>query len=399
MHATADAPRAAVPAAPESKLPAVGTTIFSVMSALAAEHGALNLSQGFPDFDGPEALLDRVNHYLRSGANQYAPMPGVPALREAIAGKTRDLYGHDPDPATDITVTSGATEALFCAIHAVVRPGDEVILFDPAYDSYEPAVELAGGHCVHLPLLAPDYRVDWDRVRDAITPRTRMIIVNSPHNPTGSVFTPADLDALEAVVADTDIWLLSDEVYEHIVFDGADHQSLLRRPPLAERAFVVSSFGKTYHVTGWKIGYCVAPPVLTTEFRKVHQYVTFTSITPVQLALADFLEAHPEHHLNLAAFYQRKRDLFAALLADSRFRWTPAGGTYFQLLDYSQVSSETDVELTRRLTIEHGVAAIPVSVFQQSPPAPDDPGGRMIRLCFAKDDDTLAQAAERLCRI
>lgn len=382
-----------------SKLPRVGTTIFTVMSQLAAEHGALNLSQGFPDFDGPEALLDRVAHHLRDGRNQYAPMTGVAPLREAIATKVADLYGHHADPVGDVTVTSGATEALFCAIHAVVRPGDEVIVFDPAYDSYEPAVELAGGRCVHLPLSAPDFTVDWDAVRDAIGARTRLIIVNSPHNPTGSVFSPADLDALADLVAGTDVLLLSDEVYEHMVFDGAEHQSLLRRPELAERAFVVSSFGKTYHVTGWKIGYCVAPPALSAEFRKVHQYVTFTSITPVQLALADFLATHPEHHLQLPEFYQRKRDRFCDLLADSRFRFTPAGGTYFQLLDYSAVSDEDDVSLSRRLTVESGIASVPVSVFSANPPAPSAPGGRVLRFCFAKDDDTLARAAEILCAI
>lgn len=379
---------------PDTKLPKVGTTIFSVMSALAQTHGALNLSQGFPDFDGPEALLDRVAFHLRDGRNQYPPMTGVPTLRAAIADKVRDLYGRAVNETDDVTVTSGATEALFCAIHAVVRPGDEVIVFDPAYDSYEPAVELAGGRCVHLQLRAPDFAVDWDAVRDSITSRTRMIIVNSPHNPTGSVFTSSDLDALEALVEGTGIYLLADEVYEHIVFDGKAHQSLLLRDALAARAFVVSSFGKTYHVTGWKVGYCVAPPALSAEFRKVHQYVTFTTITPVQLALADFLAAHPEHHLALPAFYQAKRDLLVELLAPSRLRLTPSSGTYFQLADYSAISDEVDVDFVRRLTVEHGVAAIPVSVFHDAPPQ-----DRVLRLCFAKDDDTLRAAAERLCAI
>ena len=379
---------------PDTKLPKVGTTIFSVMSALAQTHGALNLSQGFPDFDGPEALLDRVAFHLRDGRNQYPPMTGVPTLRAAIADKVRDLYGRVVNETDEVTVTSGATEALFCAIHAVVRPGDEVIVFDPAYDSYEPAVELAGGRCVHLQLRAPDFAVDWDAVRDAITSRTRMIIVNSPHNPTGSVFTAADLDALEALVEETGIYLLADEVYEHIVFDGKAHQSLLLRDALAARAFVVSSFGKTYHVTGWKVGYCVAPPALSAEFRKVHQYVTFTTITPVQLALADFLAAHPEHHLALPAFYQAKRDLLVELLAPSQLRLAPSSGTYFQLADYSAISDEVDVDFVRRLTVEHGVAAIPVSVFYDAPPQ-----DRVLRLCFAKDDDTLRAAAERLCAI
>lgn len=381
-------------ALPASKLPRVGTTIFTVMSALAAEHGALNLSQGFPDFDGPEALRQRLTHHLNQGRNQYAPMAGVPALREAIAAKVEAMYGRRADADTEVTVTSGGTEALFCAIHAVVRPGDEVIVFDPAYDSYEPAVELAGGRCLHLPLTAPGYRPDWDAVADALSDRTRLIIVNSPHNPTGSVLGPADLDALETLLAGRDTLLLADEVYEHIIFDGAEHQSLLRRPALAERAFVVSSFGKTYHVTGWKIGYCVAPAALTAEFRKVHQYVTFASMTPVQWALADFLREHPQHHLDLPAFYQRKRDRFCALLAESRFRFQPAAGTYFQLLNYGEISDEPDVELARRLTIERGIAAIPVSVFCQQPL-----GEPVLRFCFAKDDATLERAAELLCAI
>ncbi|MCC5868270.1 MAG: methionine aminotransferase [Gammaproteobacteria bacterium] len=375
----------------DSKLPEVGTTIFTVMSQLAAEHGALNLSQGFPDFDGPEALRERVTHYLNHGHNQYAPMTGVASLRAAIAEKNLALYGHRLDPDTEVTVTSGATEALFCAIHAVVRPGDEVIIFDPAYDSYEPAVALAQGRCIRLPLLRPHYRPDWNAVADALGAKTRLIILNSPHNPTGSILTAEDLDALELLLADHDALLLSDEVYEHIIFDGAEHQSLLRRPALAARAFVVSSFGKTYHVTGWKIGYCVAPAALSAELRKVHQYVTFTSITPVQLALADFLAAHPEHHLNLPAFYQRKRDRFCSLLEDSRFRFQPAAGTYFQLLDYSSISDEPDVGLARRLTIDHGIASIPVSVFYRDPP-----GDQVLRFCFAKDDATLVAAAQSL---
>ncbi len=377
-----------------SKLPQVGTTIFTVMSQLAAEHGALNLSQGFPDFDGPEKLRERVAHYLNHGFNQYAPMTGVPALRAAIAGKVAALYGRETDADAEVTVTSGGTEALFCAIQAVVRSGDEVIVFDPAYDSYEPAVELAGGRCIRLRLPAPDYRPDWNAVADALSPKTRLIILNSPHNPTGSVLTAEDLDALELLLAGRDILLLADEVYEHIIFDGAAHQSLLRRPALAERAFVVSSFGKTYHVTGWKIGYCVAPAALSVEFRKVHQYVTFASITPVQLALADFLAEHPEHHLELPAFYQRKRDRFCALLEGSRFRLRPAAGTYFQLLDYAAISDETDVALARRLTVEHGIASIPVSVFYRDPP-----GDQVLRFCFAKDDATLLRAAEVLCAI
>jgi len=372
----------------------VGTTIFTVMSRMAAEHGALNLSQGFPDFDGPEGLKARVSQYMAAGHNQYAPMPGVPALCQAIATKATAYYGRPVDADTDVTVTAGATEALLCAIHAVVRAGDEVIVFDPAYDSYEPAVELAGGRCVHLPLAPPGYRPDWEAVARAVTPRTRLIILNSPHNPTGSVLTADDLDILAEIVRGTGILLLSDEVYEHIVFDAAEHQSLLRRDALAERAFVVFSFGKTYHTTGWKVGYAIAPPALTAEFRKIHQYVTFAVNTPVQIAIADFMTAHPEHHEQLPAFYQEKRDRFCALVEPSRFTFTPAGGTYFQLLDYSAISDDDDMTMARRLTIEHGVAAIPLSPFCAEPPAE-----RVLRFCFAKDDATLQAAAEKLCAL
>lgn len=382
------------PGVPPSKLPQVGTTIFSVMSQLAAEHGALNLSQGFPDFDGPPELLDRVAHHLRHGRNQYAPMTGVPALREAIATKVERCYGRRADPEREVTVTSGATEALFCAIQALVRSGDEVIVFDPAYDCYEPAVQLAGGQCRHLPLPGPDFRPDWEQVEAAITGRTRLLVINTPHNPTGSVWNEDDLDALETLVARYGLWLLADEVYEHIVFDGALHQSLNRRPALAERALVVSSFGKTYHVTGWKLGYCIAPPQLSREFRKVHQYVTFASITPVQWALADFMASCPEHADELPAFYQRKRDLFCAGLGASRFRLQPAQGTYFQLLDYSALSDEDDVTLARRMTQVHGIACVPVSVFSQAAM-----NTQVLRFCFAKDDATLQEATRRLCRI
>ncbi len=386
-------------AAPVSKLPGVQTTIFTVMSELAREQGALNLSQGFPDFDGPRYLLERVQHHLTHGSNQYAPMMGVPALREAVAEKVNALYGCPVNPDTEVTVTSGATEALFCAIVAVVRPGDEVIVFDPAYDSYEPAVSLQGGVTRHVPMHPPAYRPDWNRVAELVNSRTRLIITNTPHNPTGSVWEEADTAALRSILADADragreIYLLADEVYEHIVFDGRIHQSLCRYPDLFARSFVVSSFGKTYHTTGWKIGYCVAPAALSAELRRIHQYVTFTSITPVQLGLADFLRAHPEHHLRLGEFYQRKRDLFCGLLERSRFRLTPSAGTYFQLLDYSDVSSERDVDLSMRLTREAKIAAIPVSVFYER-----DPGYRMLRFCFAKDDDTLRRGAEILCSL
>ncbi|MBV0934460.1 pyridoxal phosphate-dependent aminotransferase [Marinobacterium weihaiense] len=379
---------------PETKLPSVGTTIFTQMSALAQAHGAINLSQGFPDFDGPEALLSRVDHYIRQGANQYAPLSGVEPLCTAIAAKVERCYGRRVDAASEVTVTAGATEALFAAIAAVVRAGDEVIVFDPAYDSYDPAITLNGGCAVHLPLAPPRFAIDWDQVARAITPRTRMIILNTPHNPTGQVLSREDLDALSSLVAGTDILLLADEVYEHIVFDGADHQSVHRYPALAERSFVVSSFGKTYHTTGWKLGYCVAPAPLTTELRKVHQYVTFSTSTPMQLALADYMQAHPEHDQQLPVFYQAKRDRLNARLADSRFDFAPVAGTYFQILDYSAISDLPDTEFVHWLIEHAGVAAIPLSVFYEQPPAM-----KRIRLCFAKHVETLDQAAERLCKI
>ena len=375
-----------------SKLPDVGTTIFTVMSELARSEGALNLSQGFPDFDGPAALLERVTHHLHNGQNQYAPMMGAAALRAAIARKVADLYGNPVDADQEVTVTSGATEALFCAIAAVVNPGDEVIVFDPAYDSYEPVVRLQGGRTHHVPMHPPGYRIDWGQVRDLVGERTRLIITNTPHNPTGSVWDGDDIAALRDIVANRDLYLLADEVYEHIIFDGRRHESLARYPDLYARSFVVSSFGKTYHTTGWKIGYCTAPPGLTEEFRRIHQYVTFTSNTPVQLGLADFLDEHPEHHLELGAFYEAKRDRFCSLLKDAPFEVIPSAGTYFQLLDYSTWSNELDAALAVRLTREAKLAAIPVSPFYEV-----DPGHRVLRFCFAKDDETLARAAEILC--
>lgn len=380
---------------PPSKLPDVGTTIFTVMSQLAADCGALNLSQGFPDFPAPPGLLDRVTHHLRAGHNQYAPMAGLPELRQRIAAKTEALYNRTTDAETEVTVTSGATEALFSAIEALVQAGDEVIVFDPAYDSYDPAIRLAGGRARHIPLSAPDFRVDWDRVKDAIGPRTRMIIINTPHNPTGAVLDGADLRTLAGLVRDTQILVLSDEVYEHIIFDGRRHESVLRYSDLAGRSLAVSSFGKTFHATGWKIGYVVAPAELMNEFRRVHQFVQFCVATPLQYALADFLESTPEHYLDLPGFYEEKRDRFVALLADSRFTLQASAGTYFQLLDYSAISDEPDVDYARRLTREKGVACIPVSVFQAEPPAAQ----RLLRFCFAKDDATLVAATQRLCVI
>ncbi len=376
-----------------SKLPDIGTTIFTIMSALATEHGAVNLSQGFPDFDTPPALIDLVARHMRAGRNQYAPMQGVAALRERIAAKTADLYGNPVDPETEITVTSGATEALFAAITAVTRPGDEVVVLEPAFDSYVPAIRLNGGRPVYVSMQAPDYRIDWNDVAAVIGNQTRLIIVNSPHNPTGTVFSPEDLAALRRIVAGRNIFIISDEVYEHIVFDGLDHESLLKDPELYANSFVISSFGKTYHATGWKIGYCVAPPALTQEFQRVHQFLTFASCTPIQWAYADIL-ADRSLYLELAAFYQGKRDRFLALLATSRFRPLPCRGTYFQMMDYSAISDLDDVHFARQMTTEHKVAAIPPSVFYH-----DGQDHRVLRFCFAKRDETLERAAEVLCKI
>lgn len=378
----------------QTKLPKVGTTIFTVMSQLAQQHNAVNLGQGFPDFDGPQSLRDALAQAMNSGKNQYAPMTGIAALREQIAIKTERLYGRPVNADAEVTVTSGATEAIFAAIAAVVRPGDEVIVLDPCYDCYEPAIDLVGGRAVHIPLTLPDFSVDWQRVKDAITPRTRVVMVNSPHNPSGAVFSADDLDTLATLTRDSEILVISDEVYEHIVFDGLAHQSVLRHAELAARSFVVSSFGKTYHCTGWKVGYCVAPRTLSAEFRKVHQYLTFCTFGPAQWAFADVLANDPQHYLDLPAFYQEKRDRFRALLAPSRFRLLPVGGAYFQLVDYSAISDKDDLNFCEWLVREAGVAAIPVSAFYET--APD---ARIIRFCFAKSDATLAAAAERLARI
>ncbi|HET6630086.1 MAG TPA: methionine aminotransferase [Woeseiaceae bacterium] len=384
--------------AAESKLPDVGTTIFAVMSQLAQECNAINLSQGFPSFDPDPELLRLIDHYLHAGANQYAPMPGVPALRQAIAAKVQRLYGRPVDENTEVTVSTGATEGLFSAIQALVRPGDEVIVFDPAYDSYEPAVTLAGGQTRHIPLVTAgsetDFRIDWQRFADALNGRTRLIILNFPQNPTGAVLSADDLGTLADTVRDTSAYLLSDEVYEHIIFDGVAHQSLLRHDELWQRSLVLSSFGKTYHATGWKVGYCVAPPELTAEFRKVHQFTCFAVVTPIQHALADFMAQTPEHYAELPRFYEAKRDKFCELVAGSRFRFRPAGGTFFQLLDYSDITDEPDVDYARHLTREIGVASIPVSVFCEEPPP-----GHKLRFCFAKDDATLEEAARRLCQL
>jgi methionine aminotransferase len=378
----------------QSKLPRVGTTIFTVMSQLALQHKAVNLGQGFPDFDGPAALREALARAMAEGKNQYAPMTGIPKLREQIALKTERCYGRKTDPDTEVTVTSGATEALFAAIAAAVRPGDEVIVLDPCYDSYEPAIELQGAKAVHVPLTVPQFAVDWQRVEDAITPRTRMILINSPHNPSGAVLEARDLSALAELARRHDLLVLSDEVYEHIIFDGRQHQSVLRHAELAQRSFVVSSFGKTYHCTGWKVGYCVAPPALSAEFRKVHQYLTFCTFTPGQWALAEILERDPQHWIELPRFYEAKRDHFRTLLAGTRFKLLPVAGAYFQVVDYAAISDADDLSFCEWLTRDKGVAAIPVSAFYESPPEM-----KLIRFCFAKTDATLDQAADRLASV
>ncbi len=376
-----------------SRLPRVGTTIFTVMSALAQQHNAVNLGQGFPDFDCAPELLDAVNTAMRSGLNQYPPMAGVPLFREAIAAKVATLYGHSYDPGTEITVTAGATQAIITAILALVHPGDEVIVLDPCYDSYEPNIELAGGRAVHVPLTPGSFAPDFNLIKAAITPRTRAIIVNTPHNPSATVWSAQHMQSLAALLRGTDIVVIADEVYEHMVFDGALHQSVARFPELAQRSIVVSSFGKTYHVTGWKVGYAAAPAELMAEFRKVHQFNVFTVNTPMQHGLASFM-ADASRHLDLPAFYQRKRDLFRAGLAQSRFKLLPSSGSYFQCVDYSAISDQSEEVFCRWLTAEAGVAAIPVSAFYQ--------GGfeqRLARFCFAKKDETLNLALERLARL
>ena len=377
---------------PPTKLPRVGTTIFTVMSQLAAEHGAVNLGQGFPDFPVPQRLVDELDAAMRAGHNQYAPMTGVPVLRQAIAGKALRCYGATVDADSEVTVTSGATEAIFNAIHAVVRPGDEVVVLDPAYDCYEPAIDLAGARAVHVPLDPRTFAVDWERVRAATTPKTRLLMVNSPHNPSGAMFSADDMRALADLLRGTGILLISDEVYEHIVFDGRRHESVLRWPELRERAFVVSSFGKTYHCTGWKIGYAIAPAALSAEFRKVHQYNVFCTFAPAQHAFAAMIRDEPEHDEQLGAFYQAKRDRFREQLLGTRLQPLPVPGGYFQLVDYSAVSDLPDHAFAKWLTVEKGVAAIPLSPFYESPP----PGQRLARLCFAKNEATLDTAIERL---
>ncbi len=379
---------------PESKLPALGTTIFTQMSALAAQHNAINLSQGFPDFDGPRYLQQRLAHHVSEGANQYAPMIGTLPLREAIADKTADMYGYRPDINSDITVTAGATEALYAAITALVRPGDEVICFDPSYDSYAPAVQLAGGVLKRIALQPPAFQVDWQAFSSLLSARTRLVIVNTPHNPSATVWHASDYAALWQAIAGQEIYVLSDEVYEHICFDEQGHASVLAHADLRQRAIAVSSFGKTFHMTGWKVGYCIAPAAISAEIRKVHQYLTFSVNTPAQLAIADMLRQQPEHIDALPAFYRARRDRLTQALAASRFKVLPCAGTYFLLVDYSAISDLDDVSFCQWLTREVGVAAIPLSVFCADP-FPH----KLIRLCFAKQEATLDAAAERLCQL
>src|SRR5687767_9436339 len=377
-----------------SKLPSSGVSIFAVMTRLANEHGAINLSQGFPDFACAPELVDAVARHMREGHNQYAPMPGVLPLRQALSDKIERLYGRRYDPVNEITITTGATEGLFVALTAFVHPGDEVLLFQPAYDSYTPAVQLSGGIPKYVTLRYPDYRIDWDEVRRAVSPRTRVIVINSPHNPTGMIWDAADIAELRSVLQRTSAVVISDEVYEHITFGGARHESLARYPDIAERAIVISSFGKTYHTTGWKVGYCAAPPELTREIQGVHQWVTFAVNGAVQMAYADMVNRDPTA-ADVTAFYQGRRDLFLSLIAGSRFKPLACRGTFFQLVDYSGITTEGDVEFAQRLTREHGVAAIPISPFLNDNEQP----GPVVRFCFAKRDETLQKAAERLRRV
>ncbi|MCB0569955.1 MAG: methionine aminotransferase [Phaeodactylibacter sp.] len=376
-----------------SKLPQVGTTIFTVMSALAHEHGAINLSQGFPNFPSPKVLNELVCQYMARGFNQYAPMAGVPLLRQRLASKAEALYGLAVDPDTEVAITAGATQAIFTAISAFVRPGDEVILLEPAYDSYRPSVEVNGGIAIAHDLKAPDYRPDWAAIKALITPRTRLIVINSPHNPSGTTLKAEDLQALSDITKDTDILVLSDEVYEHLVYDGKAHQSVLRFPELWQRSLAVYSFGKTFHNTGWKIGYCIAPEYLMSEFRKVHQFNVFSVNTPMQHALADYME-QADTYLSLPAFYQQKRDFFLDAISGSHLRPLPCEGTYFCTFDYSAISQEADTAFAKRMTQEYGVAAIPVSVFYS-----DGRDDKIIRLCFAKTEETLEQAGALLRKI
>lgn len=376
-----------------SKLPDVSTTIFTVMSKLAADHNAINLSQGFPGFDSDKTLINLVSKAMHDGHNQYAPMAGLPALRESVCNKINTLYGSSYNPETEITITAGATQAIFTIITAFISKGDEVIMFTPAYDCYEPAVILNGGKPVNIPLKTPDYHIDWDEVKQKFSPATKMIIINSPHNPSGTILSEDNMLQLQELVKNTDILILSDEVYEHIIFDGKKHQSVARFPLLAACSFITASFGKTFHNTGWKMGYCVAPKELMAEFQKVHQYNVFCVNRPIQHALATYLE-NPENYLGLSAFYQKKRDLFLEGIEGSNWEFIPASGTYFQLLSYKNITDENDVNFAKRLTKEHKVASIPTSVFSKNEGNP-----KFLRFCFAKTEETLKQATQILKKL
>lgn len=376
-----------------SKLPGVGTSIFATMSALANEHKAINLSQGFPDFHVSEKLISLVNHHMKKGHNQYAPMQGIPALREVLSQKAEMLYGVKYNPETEINITAGGTQAIYTAITAFVRENDEVIILEPAYDSYVPGILLNGGIPKYARLKHPDYQIDWEEVKKLITHNTRMIIINSPHNPSGSVLHAADMKALEKLTKKTDIIIISDEVYEHLIYDGIQHESVCRYPGLAERSFIVGSFGKTFHATGWKMGYVMAPAHLMAAFRRAHQFVVFCCNTPIQYALAEFM-SDPANWNTLHLFYQKKRDYFQTLIQGSRFKIIPCYGTYFQLLDYSNISDEDELTFAKRLTIEKGVASIPVSMFYHKPL-----NNSTLRFCFAKKEETLEKAANILCKI
>jgi len=377
----------------KSKLHKTGASIFSVMSGLAMEHKAINLSQGFPNFEISRELISLVNKYMKQGLNQYAPMPGIISLRERIAEKIQKLYSATYNPDTEITITSGGTQAIYAAIACAIREKEEVIIFDPAYDSYAPAVILAGGVPVHLELKQPDFHIDWNDVKKLITQRTRMIIINTPHNPTGAVLSAKDMQMLEKITSKTDILILSDEVYEHVIFDGYEHQSVTRYPKLAERSFVIYSFGKTFHTTGWKMGYCLAPENLTAEFRKVHQFMVFSANTPVQHAYAEFMQ-NEKNYKGIESFYESKRDRFLELTKGSKFKPLDCSGSYFQLMDYSKISKEKDLDFAIRLTKDNGIASIPVSAFYKN-----GTDHKLLRFCFAKDDETLERAAEKLLAV
>ena len=376
-----------------SKLPDIGTSIFTVMSRMAAEHNAINLSQGFPDFNCHEELIDLVNYYMRRGFNQYAPMQGIPVLRQKISEKIYKLYRHKYDPETEINITAGATQAIYTVASAVISPGDEVIVFEPAYDSYVPSIKINGGVPVYIPLNKGDFSIDWDKVSKAVTDRTKMIILNSPHNPTGSVINETDIINLEEILRNRNIFILSDEVYEHIVFDDKNHISVSGSRELSKKAFVISSFGKTYHTTGWKLGYCAAPVDLMKEFRKVHQFIVFAVNTPIQHAYAEYMD-NESHYLNLDNFYEQKRDLFLKHMKNSRWNIKPTSGTYFQILEYSQITEMNDMEFSEKLTKEAGIATIPLSPFYH-----DRRSENRLRVCFAKKDNVLLEAAKILNNI